>query len=78
MMKRFSDKIEKTAGDRPCRDCANTFRACPMFMILALSRVPEGMEVAVIECPEYRRLEDPEEEAKRATKSVGGLIKEGK
>lgn len=74
-MKRFFDRIEKTADDRPCPDCANTFRACPMFMVLALSRVPEGMEVAVLHCPEYRKLTDEEEENLRAGKSVGGLIR---
>jgi hypothetical protein len=74
-MKRLSDQIVKTAEDRPCRDCANTFRACPMFMVLALSRVPEGMEVSVVACPEYRKLEDAAAEAVRAGKTVGGLIR---
>jgi len=74
-MKRFKDQIVKTADDRPCGDCANTFRACPMFMVLALSRVPENMEVAVLNCPEYRKLEDQEEEARRAGKTIGGLIR---
>jgi hypothetical protein len=74
-MKRLADQIVKTPEDRPCQDCANTFRACPMFMVLALSRVPEGMEVTVVNCPEYRRLEDAEKEAERAGKTVGGLIR---
>jgi len=74
-MKRFADRIEKTDEDRPCHDCANTFRACPMQLVLAMSRVPAGMEIAVLDCPEYRKLEDPEEEKKRAGKTIGGLIR---
>ena len=75
-MKRLKDRLEKTPEDRPCHDCANTLRACPMFMVLALSRVPEGMEVAVLNCPEFRKGGDEEEEARRAGQSVGGLIRE--
>jgi len=75
-MKRFKDKLEKTPEDKPCHDCANTFRACPMMMVLGMSRVPEGMEVAVIHCPDYRKAGDPEDEAKRAGRSIGGLIKD--
>jgi len=74
-MKRLFDRIEKTPGDRPCHDCANSFRACPMQLMLAMSRVPAGMEVAVIHCPEYRKLIDPEAEKQRAGKTIGGLIK---
>lgn len=41
-MKRLTDRIEKTKEDRPCHDCANTFRACPMQLLLAMGRVPDG------------------------------------
>ena len=58
-MKRLKDKIARTAEDGPCQDCANSFRACPMEIVLAMSRVPEGMEVAVIACPEFRQKTAP-------------------
>jgi len=53
-MKRLKDKIARTPEDRQCNTCANTFRQCPMEMVLALDRVPTGLEVAVLHCPEYR------------------------
>ena len=53
-MKRLKDKIVRTPEDRPCQTCANTFRQCPLEIVLAFDRVPEGMEVAVIHCPAYR------------------------
>lgn len=74
-MKRYADRIEKTADDRPCQDCANTFRACPMFMVMALSRVPGGMEIAILACPEYRQPEDAAAEEQRVHKTKGGLIR---
>jgi len=55
-MKRLKDKIVRTPEDRPCNDCANSFRQCPLEMVLALDRVPEGIEVAVLSCPEFRAL----------------------
>ena len=75
-MKRYPDRIEKTKDDVPCRDCANTFRGCPMQLVMAMSRVPEGMEIAVLNCPEYRKLEDLEAEKARSGKTIGGLIKQ--
>ena len=57
-MKRTKDKIIRTPDDRPCNTCANTFRNCPMDLALALSRMPVGMEVAVLKCPEYKKRED--------------------
>jgi hypothetical protein len=56
-MKRTKDKIVRTDKDKPCPSCMNTFRSCPMDIVLALDRVPTGMEIAVIECPEYKKKE---------------------
>lgn len=74
-MKRYEDRIEKTEDDKPCHTCANNFRACPMMMVLAMSRVPAGMEVAVMACPDYRELGDEQEEKERAGKTIGGLVR---
>ncbi len=51
-MKKTEHAIEKSPEDLPCRDCVNKFRQCPMQIVLALSRVPQGMEVIVQACPE--------------------------
>jgi len=56
-MKKLEDRIERTDKDGPCPRCANTFRSCPMELVLAQYRVPTGMEIAVIECPEFREKE---------------------
>jgi len=53
-MKRLKDRIERTSADKPCADCVNTFRDCPMEIVLSFTRVPAGMEVAVLECPERK------------------------
>lgn len=53
-MKKTKDQLVRTEDDLPCRDCINTFRSCPMDMALALSRVPTGMEVTVVNCPERK------------------------
>jgi hypothetical protein len=53
-MKRTKTDILKSPGDKPCQACVNTFRACPMQIVLALSRVPDDMEIAVINCPERK------------------------
>lgn len=51
-MKKTDQAIEKSSEDLPCQDCVNKFRQCPMQIVLALSRVPQGMEVIVKTCPE--------------------------
>ncbi len=56
-MKKLEDRIERTDKDVPCSTCQNSFRTCPMELVLAQYRVPAGMEVAVISCPEYKRRE---------------------
>jgi hypothetical protein len=56
-MKREKDRIVRTEQDRQCNTCANSFRTCPMEMVLAFDRVPTGMEIAVLNCPEYRAAE---------------------
>jgi hypothetical protein len=57
-MKRTKTAIVTGPGDKPCSGCVNTFRACPMQIVLALSRVPDEMEITVVNCPE-RRVADP-------------------
>jgi|GEM_PF-3643252 len=54
-MKKTSHAIEKSPEDVTCRDCVNKFRDCPMQIALAFSRVPQGMEVIVHNCPEKKK-----------------------
>ena len=54
-MKKTSHAIEKSPEDVPCRDCVNKFRDCPMQIALEFSRVPQGMEVIVHNCPEKKK-----------------------
>lgn len=53
-MKKTPYAIEKSPEDEPCQECVNKFRECPMQIVLALSRVPQDMEVIVKTCPERK------------------------
>jgi hypothetical protein len=45
--------VLKPGKDTMCDRCMNVFRQCPMILVMAQQRVPLGMEIEVINCPEY-------------------------
>jgi len=77
-MKKTDTGVVKPHSDKICDRCANTFRQCPLMLVLALSRVPLGMEVEVVNCPEFRSPGEKAEEAAKRGKTGGGLIREKK
>jgi hypothetical protein len=53
-MKKTEQGVIKPGRDTMCDRCENTFRQCPMILVMAQQRVPQGMEIEVKTCPEFR------------------------